>query len=290
LGDDDLQLALYCCYELHYRSFAGVDDAWEWDPALVAWRAHLEGAFGAALRAAVGPTDDAGDVAGRLHALATAPGPSLSAHLERDGSREQLLEFLVHRSAYQLKEADPHTWAIPRLTGGAKAAMVELQADEYGGGVEPDMHSTLFALTMQEVGLDPTYGAYLDRLPGTTLATTNVITLFGLQRRWRAALVGHLALFEMTSVVPMLRYSRALARHGFGPAAQRFYDVHVDADEVHQVVAIEDLVGRLVADEPALAGDVVYGAAAATVVEGRFSAALLGSWSEGRSPLRAPAP
>jgi len=29
LADDDLQLALYCCYELHYRSFRGVDPYWE---------------------------------------------------------------------------------------------------------------------------------------------------------------------------------------------------------------------------------------------------------------------
>ena len=29
---DDLQLALYCCYELHYRGFAGVPDDREWAP------------------------------------------------------------------------------------------------------------------------------------------------------------------------------------------------------------------------------------------------------------------
>jgi hypothetical protein len=34
--------------------------------------------------------------------------------------------------------------------------------------------------------------------------------MFGL-RRWRTALVGHLAVFEMTSVEPMERYRRALA-------------------------------------------------------------------------------
>ena len=58
----------------------------------------------------------------------------LSRHVERDATLEQVLEFLAHRSAYQLKEADPHSWALPRLSGGPKAAMVEIQADEYGGG------------------------------------------------------------------------------------------------------------------------------------------------------------
>ena len=51
LADDDLQLALYLCFELHYRSFPGVDPAWEWDPALLAARAVLESAFFDALEA-----------------------------------------------------------------------------------------------------------------------------------------------------------------------------------------------------------------------------------------------
>jgi len=58
--------------------------------------------------------------------------PSLSTYIERDATREQCSSFLVHRSGYQLKEADPHSWAIARLSGAPKAALVEIQADEYG--------------------------------------------------------------------------------------------------------------------------------------------------------------
>src|SRR3712207_7770173 len=35
LRDEDLQLALAICYELHYRGFAGVAETWEWDPELL---------------------------------------------------------------------------------------------------------------------------------------------------------------------------------------------------------------------------------------------------------------
>src|SRR4051794_23319846 len=42
---EDLQLALYCCYELHSRGFEGVDDGWEGEPALLAFRAALGRAF-----------------------------------------------------------------------------------------------------------------------------------------------------------------------------------------------------------------------------------------------------
>ena len=40
--EEDLQLALYLCYELHYRGLPGVDDRWEWEPSLLALRAELE--------------------------------------------------------------------------------------------------------------------------------------------------------------------------------------------------------------------------------------------------------
>jgi len=295
--DDDLQLALYVCYELHYRSFAGVDERWEWQPDLLRLRARLEDVFEAGVRDAAGPAVSDDPVEDQLWAIAGGPAstgpaarptPSLSAHVLERGTLEQVRELAVHRSAYQLKEADPHTWAIPRLTGGPKAAMVEIQTDEYGGGVESEMHCSLFADTMDELGLDSSYGAYLDRLPGTTLATVNLISLFGLHRRLRAALVGHLAIFEMTSITPMGRYAEALAGLGVNGRGQRFYRVHVEADAVHQTVAARDLAGRLASDEPSLVDDILFGARAVTAVEAGFTEAVLGAWAAGRSSLRLP--
>ena len=286
LTGGDLHLALYTCYELHYRSFAGVDEGWEWDPGLLALRRDLESVFELGLLADLGPAPPVDDVETELHgAIADGGGPSLSTYMAERGTREQFREFAVHRSAYQLKEADPHTWAIPRLAGGPKAAVVEIQADEYGGGVEAEMHATLFGDTMAALGLDPTYGAYLDRLPGVTLATVNLVSLFGLHRRWRGALVGHLAVFEMTSVEPMARYSRAMARLGFGPEGRRFYDVHVEADVRHAAVAARRMAGGLAAREPALASDILFGARALMAVEGRFARYLLSCWAAGRSSL-----
>ncbi|SNT63840.1 Iron-containing redox enzyme [Streptosporangium subroseum] len=73
-----------------------------------------------------------------------AGGPRLSTFLERKAVLDQFREFATHRSIYHLKEADPHTWAIPRLRGRTKAALVEIQIDEYGGGRLERMHSELF--------------------------------------------------------------------------------------------------------------------------------------------------
>jgi hypothetical protein len=286
---DDFHLALYVLYELHYRGFAGVDEAWEWEPSVLAARRELEVAFEAALReVAGGPRPRPGCLSIQLAELLESDGPSLSAHMETEGTVEQMAEFAVHRSAYQLKEADPHTWAIPRLEGGPKSAMVEIQADEYGGGAPGQSHAELFAATMAGLGLDATYGAYLDLLPGATLATVNLVSMLGLHRRLRGALVGHLAAFEMTSTGPMARYSRALARLGCGAGVRRFYDVHVEADERHAAIAATAMAGALADLEPALAADILFGAAALMDVEARFARHLLDAWARGTTSLREP--
>ncbi|HVB71868.1 MAG TPA: iron-containing redox enzyme family protein [Acidimicrobiales bacterium] len=286
LTDDDFGLALYLCYEQHYRSVADPD--WEWDLGLLQFRAELERAFLDRLLDEVGYDDRvmAGDVLPNLDWLTnSSSGPSLSGYFVESGTLEQLREFCVHRSAYQLKEADPHTFAIPRLTGEAKAALVDIQIDEYGSGQADKMHSSLFADTLTALGLDPSYGSYVEILPGVTLATVNLVSMFGLHRRWRGALVGHLAVFEMTSVVPMGRYSSALARFGIGPEGRRFYDVHVQADALHGVVARDRMVAGLVRAEPELSADVLFGAAAVTMLEKRFTRHLLNAWAAGRSSL-----
>jgi pyrroloquinoline quinone (PQQ) biosynthesis protein C len=294
LADEDLQLALYCCYELHYRGLPGVDERWEWSPSLLALRGALEERFESALRDAVGPVGplpaaEEMDVA--LRAIEEADdAPSLSRHIERAATVEQVLEFMAHRSAYQLKEADPHSWAIARLSGPPKAALVEIQADEYGGGRAERVHAQLFADAMAALGLDARYGAYVDVLPAATLATVNLMSLCGLHRRLRGAIVGHLALFEMTSSIPNRRYATGLRRLGLDdPAATAFFDEHVEADAVHEAVAAVDLAGGLARQEPERTADILWGARALMVVEGRWARSLLGAWERGESSLRSPA-
>ncbi|HEV7774223.1 MAG TPA: iron-containing redox enzyme family protein [Conexibacter sp.] len=292
IGDEDLQLALYLCYELHYSGIAGVDPAWEWDPRLLAFRAALERPFEAAVRAWVSPAGErelAGVGAALPRIVAADDGPSLSRYVETQACLEQVRELLVHRSAYQLKEADPHSWAIPRLSGAPKAALVEVQADEYGGGSADRIHAALFAKAMAAVGLDPTYGAYLDQIPAVTLATVNFMSLCGLHRRLRGAIVGHLAAFEMTSSLPNRRYGNALRRLRFGVEATDFFDVHVEADAVHEQIAAWDLAGGLAAAEPALAPDILFGARALLALESRWAGHLLAAWERDERSLLATA-
>jgi len=289
LEEDDFQLALYVLYELHYRSFDGVDDRWEWEPSLLRLRRQMEDAFDAALRDAVDQPSANGAPIGRtLQTLVEgASDPGLPDFMRDHASLDQFRELLAHRSPYQLKEADPHTWAIPRLPRPAKAALVEIQADEYGGGRLDQMHAQIFDEMMRALGMDATPSAYVDQLPGISLANVNLVTRFGLHRARRGATAGHLAIFEMTSP----RSARGCAeglRRLLGPdAPAHFYDIHVVADAVHEQIAAYDLAGGLAADEPELVQDILFGAAACLELDRRFGEYLLARWSAGRSSLSA---
>ena len=292
IGDEDMQLSLYTCYQLHFEGIDGVDDRWEWHPDVLAFRGRLEDHLESALRAAVDtPKHAAADaIPDTLRQLIDDQGgPSLSTFIQRQATVDQFRELLMHRSLYHLHEADPHTFTIPRLSGRAKAALIEIQIDEYGGGQLHRMHAELFRNTMRHLGLDTTPGAYLDQLPAITLATNNVLAMFGLHRRLRAAMLGQLAVFEMNSSLPNRRYGTGLRRLGEFPAeAIRFFDEHIEADAVHEQIAAHDLCAAFCAAEPQQTETLLFGAAAWLAIETRLNAHLVSSWESSTSSMRSP--
>ncbi len=291
IRDEDIQLALFLLYASAYGSLPGLDAALEWDPDLIATRRLLETRFERALREVVpapampAPTVDA--VGRALFALADADtGPSLSRYVAKKATSAQLTEFFMQRSIYTLREADPHSWAIPRLHGRAKAALVEIQADEYGGGRPDRVHQTIFARAMRGVGLDDTYGAYIDEVAAVTFASHNTMSLFGLNRRLLGAIVGHLAAFEMTSSIPNRLYADGLRRLGMPDDVVDYFDEHVEADAVHEQIAARDLAGALAEDQPELLPDIMFGAAACLTVDGWMAGHMLEAFTRGESSLR----
>ncbi|MCC9305757.1 iron-containing redox enzyme family protein [Kitasatospora sp. RB6PN24] len=286
---EDVQLALYACYELHYQGFDGVDPGWEWQPELLALRGRLERGYLAALHAAVGPPQPLARALDRL-LVEPADGSGPSHHLLAEGRRWQAREYLVHRSLYQLKEADPQLWAVPRLPVPAKAAMMAVQYDEYGAGRPERAHARLFAEAMADFGLDPGYGRYLDAVPAPALAVVNMMTMFGLHRALRGALVGQFAALEITSSPGAERLATAFERLGASPAGTRFHREHVLADAVHEQLVRHTVIEPLVGQEPALAADIAFGIAATGATEDRLGDHLVAAWRGGRSSLRVPLP
>ncbi|MGW7103215.1 iron-containing redox enzyme family protein [Streptomyces sp. NPDC054838] len=285
---DDLQLALYLLYELHYRGFEAVEDTREWDPQLLALRQGLERCFLTALRAdsPAGRTVD--QAFGELLVEPVDHSGSVSGYLEHDGDLGQVREYAALRSLYHLKEADPHVWVVPRLRGRAKAAMVAIEYDEFGAGHADRVHAELFARLMADLGLNTDYGHYLDAAPAEALAIVNMMSLFGLHRALRGALVGHFGCVEVTSSPGSRRLAAAMRRLDAGPAAEHFYAEHVEADAVHEQLVRREVIAGLLEDEPGLEGDIAFGADATVLLEDRLGALLLDRWRRGVSALRTP--
>ena len=284
IGDSDAQLALWIIYELHYRGFDGVAADREWDTGLLGLRRAIEARFEAELRAetkgVVGSVPADGDVGQQLLDLVAADdGPSAAAFLHRRASREQILDYLRERSVQQLKESDPQSFVLPRLDGAAKVALAELQYDEYGGGRPERLHATMYGDALEAAGLDRTYGAYIDETSGLSLTCCNVMTMFGLNRRLRGAAMGHLAAFEASSSVPSRKVAAGIARVGLPDAVAAYFHEHVEADAVHEHVASNDICGAMVAADPSLREDVLFGAASSVYLDSLSGAELLDRWT-----------
>jgi len=275
---EDAALALWVLHELSYRGFDDVDDGAERDPELHRLRCLLEDDLEQRLRERWPGPPDADLATDFFDWVGGHDGPSLARHVQTEASEEQVLDLLRIRSVYHLKEADPTSWVIPRLTAGPKAALVELLYDEYGAGDPGRLHHELFARGMEASGLRPEYGAYVDEAPAEVLEQNNALSAFGLQRRLRAAALGHLAAFEATSSLPSRRMAQGLGRLGFPSEMVAYYTEHVVADAVHEQVALRDVCVRLVAQEPALEPDVWFGAWACLDLEDRTARRLLTAW------------
>ncbi|MBB5916054.1 hypothetical protein BJY24_004966 [Nocardia transvalensis] len=286
----DLHLALHMCYEMHYHGFDSVAPDREWDPEVLRLRAALEDRFLAALR-----RDVAGgrDLEGELDLLVTEPkeASGVGAFLTEEGRWWHLREYFAHRSIYHLREADPYAWVIPRLRGHAKAALVAVEFDEFGGGRGDRVHARLFADLLAGAEMSPDYLHYLDVAAAPMLALVNMMSLFGLHASRRGALVGHFATVEITSPPAARRMADTLRRLGADPACVHFYTEHIEADAVHEQVMRREVIGDLLRQDPDLLPSVVFGIQATNLLEDRIERHLLDdSWRRGRTSLHTPRP
>jgi len=273
-GPDDAAIALWTLYELMYRGFDDVPDDVEWDPVLIEVRRRLERQLEARLRDDFSAIGFAGTFADLLQEDRLNAGTA--RFVRREATVDDVLEILIQKSVYHLKEADPHCFVLPRLDPGPKSMLAELQYDELGGGRPERLHAALFAEALAAAGLDPAYGAYLDRATEETLTLNNAMSMFCLNRRLRFAAMGHLAAFEATSSLPSADMVRGLRRLGFGEPVVRYYDEHVEADAVHEHLARE-ICDRMTGGDPALEREVLFGAYVCLELERRSAVKLVGA-------------
>lgn len=214
-------------------------------------------------------------------------GPSMGEFYREHATLDQLREVVAQRSLFFLKEPDPWTMVIPSLRGEAKAGLIDLILDEYGWGRHDQMHSTVYAKLMDKLGLSSGYDDYFEQTSWQLLAGLNYQTMLARHRRLCRRMYGYIYLVEADSPGSMRNYLAAYERAGIDdPDVLLFYQLHIDADQGHADVALNEVVVPVLQAEPRAIADIARG-----VVEGRylhslFSRHLHRSFSAGRSSLR----
>jgi hypothetical protein len=283
LTDRDFQLALWMLYEMHYRGFDGVDPFLEWDPLVLAARRSLEMVFERALRELAEPDEglatDADEVTTALVRV-TIDGaePQVAAFLAREATEQQFRDYLAQRAVFHLRESDAQCFLLARLAGPAKTALAEVQYDEFGAGRSERLHADLFARGLAALGMPTDITTYAEQAHPTVLTTVNAISMLNLHRRLRGAAAGHFAAFEATSSIPCKLIAEGAQRLGLPAEIIDYYSEHVEADAVHEQIAIHDLCGSLVSDDPTLGPDVLLGASICLGVDALAGEALLEAW------------
>jgi hypothetical protein len=241
----------------------------EHDLTLIAVRLELERAFEAQLARLELPEEPPADpdrLGAWLQELALErelwPGtPSMGAYYRERASLDELREVVAQRSLFFLKEPDPWTMVIPSLHGEAKAGLIDLILDEYGWGRYEQMHSTVYARLMERLGLRTGYDHYLDQTAWPFLAGLNYQAMIARHRRLCRRMYGYVLLVESDSPGSMRSYIEAYRRNGVqDPDVLTFYELHVDADEGHADVALNEVVLPVVRAEPAAASGAARGA------------------------------
>jgi hypothetical protein len=118
----------------------------------------------------------------------------------------------------------------------------------------------------------------VDEAPLEVLEQNNAMSLFGLNRRLRGAAMGHLAAFEAVSSLPSRQIAQGLDRLGLPAELRTYYEEHVEADAVHEQLAVRMICAPLIAAEPDLEDDVWFGAWTCLDLEARLARHLLAKW------------
>lgn len=275
---EEAHRALYAIYGERIWRPRGSDQATQ----LLQFRQILEAAFRDQLdrnreAVAVDLTPPASDHGAWFEALALGPHPmddgSWGLYLHEDATLEAMKRVVAQRSLFFLREPDPWIYAVPTLTGTAKAGLIDLLLDEYGWGKLDRMHSTIYANLMEALGLETEIDHYEYSTSWQYLATLNHQWMCALDPALSRRLIGTIYLTEADSPQAMANYLAAWARLGIDdPRVIEFYELHVLADENHRDVALHEVAMPIAAEEGAAAArEIAIGIFDGRALEGDFA-------------------
>lgn len=223
------------------------------------------------------------DIGPWFESLALGPHPledgSWGEYLRTEATRDALERVVSQRSLFFLREPDPWIYAVPSLTGVAKAGLIDLLLDEYGWGKLDRMHSSIYANLMEALGLETAIDHYELTTTWQFLATLNHQWMCALDPLLSRRLVGTIYLTEADSPQAMTNYLAAWDRLGIDdPRILEFYELHVAADENHRDVALSEVAVPIAeAEGEQAARDIAFGIFDARTLEAEFAKSELAS-------------
>jgi hypothetical protein len=275
---EEAHRSLYAIYAERIWRPKGSDQATQ----LLQFRQILEAAFRDQLdrtrsEAAIDLTPPASDHGAWFEQLALGPHPfddgSWGIYLHEHATLDAMKSVVAQRSLFFLREPDPWIYAVPTLTGVAKAGLIDLLLDEYGWGKLDRMHSTIYANLMEALDLETELDHYEYTTSWQFLATLNHQWMCALDPALSRRLVGTIYLTEAESPQAMNNYLAAWDRLGIDdPRVLEFYELHVQADENHRDVALHEVAAPVAeAEGPESAREIATGIVDARTLEAEFA-------------------
>lgn len=260
--------ALFSLYDLHVMDGTSPRAANQFNPTLTRIRSRIERAWLDSevrrLGIARGPADSIAVVRSlkdlwSRHPVACHP---LFDFLEKDASREQVIAFFRSDSALNIRFFDLLLYSMIGSREGVRRELAQNFWDECGRGDAARSHVRLFQHLLETVGAGRAVDNHASELEWQGLAGYNLFMLGSLNRRHYFKLLGIMAMTELLDPSQYEKLARGCRRVGLGNLNELdYYDEHVTIDVVHGDGWLANVVVPIVDETPAVAADIVLGAA-----------------------------
>lgn len=209
-------------------------------------------------QAAAAPSDAEGFLAWFEALERTGPGQHdpLFPWLAEAATLEEMRWFLWQEVAGEAGFEDLVAMTQVKLPTRAKLELARNYWDEMGRGQELGMHGPMLGRLAEELSLTPV----IDDTVWEALALGNVMVGLAANRSYAYHSVGALGVIELTAPGRAKLVSDGLRRLGIEGKARHYFDLHAVLDVKHSEAWNREIVGPLVAAEPATARAMAEGA------------------------------
>ena len=154
--------------------------------------------------------------------------------------------FLVQLASDFVTEASAMARNILGNYGPSLSELFTILIDEYGYGVHPSKHSSLFEKTLASVDLSPNVHAYWGHFLGSSLALVNYFHYISANHQYFFRYLGAMLYTEGT-LYESNRQQSAMLRQVFGDKIDRqYFDEHVHIDKHHAQMALDRVIDPVI--------------------------------------------